>query len=478
MKNRSPLSLALMLGILVSGLAGSTASWAKEPRESQTEPTPSSPGKTAPPQGQGASAPAANPEEQERAPRPTLPLEELRTFSEVFGRIKNDYVEPVDDRALLESAIRGMLSGLDPHSSYLNKDEYRDLQVGTTGEFGGLGIEVGMDNGFIKVISPIDDTPAARAGLKSGDLISRIDDRPVKGMSLNEAVNLMRGKPGAEITLTIVREGTERPFEVKMVRDVIHVASVKSRTLEPGYVYVRVAHFQSRTTEDLLKAVGDLKKENEGGIKGLVLDLRNDPGGVLNSAVGVSDAFLTDGLIVYTQGRVEDAKLQFNAGPDDVLHGAPMVVLVNGGSASASEIVAGALQDHHRAVIMGTQTFGKGSVQTIVPIDDATALKLTTARYYTPSGRSIQAQGISPDIVVAQGALTLSGDKDPDRLKEADLAGHLDESGKGAAGPKDKDGDGGEKKPLAVEDFQLSEALNLLKGLNVLSKSPKAEPQR
>ena len=310
----------------------------------------------------------------------------MRTFSEVFGRIKNDYVEPVDDRVLLESAIRGMLAGLDPHSSYLNKDEYRDLQVGTTGEFGGLGIEVGMDNGFVKVISPIDDTPAARAGLKSGDLISRIDDRPVKGMSLNEAVNLMRGKPGAEITLTIVREGAERPFEVKMVRDVIHVASVKSRTLEPGYAYVRIAHFQSRTTEDLLKAIGDLKKENEGGIKGLVLDLRNDPGGVLNSAVGVSDAFLTDGLIVYTQGRVDDAKLQFNAGPDDVLDGAPMVVLVNGGSASASEIVAGALQDHRRAVIMGTQTFGKGSVQTIVPIDDATALKLTTARYYTPVG--------------------------------------------------------------------------------------------
>jgi carboxyl-terminal processing protease len=473
MRNRSPLRLALILGMLISGLAGPTASWAKEPPTPQTGPGPASPGKTEPAPGQGSSDPA-KPEDPPRAARPTLPLEELRTFSEVFGRIKNDYVEPVDDRVLLESAIRGMLSGLDPHSSYLNKDEYRDLQVGTTGEFGGLGIEVGMDNGFVKVISPIDDTPAARAGLKSGDLISRIDDRPVKGMSLNEAVNLMRGKPGAEITLTIVREGAERPFDVKMVRDVIHVASVKSRTLEPGYVYVRIAHFQSRTTEDLLKAVGDLKKQNESGIKGLVLDLRNDPGGVLNSAVGVSDAFLTDGLIVYTQGRVEDAKLQFNAGPDDVLDGAPMVVLVNGGSASASEIVAGALQDHRRAVIMGTQTFGKGSVQTIVPIDDATALKLTTARYYTPSGRSIQAQGISPDIVVAQGALTLSGDKDPDRLKEADLARHLDESGKGDAGPKDKDGDGGEKKPLAVEDFQLSEALNLLKGLNVLGKGPKA----
>ncbi len=477
MNNRSLLSLALTLGMLIGGLASATASWAGEPPEPKTEPAPASPGRTAPPGGQTASTPT-KPEEEARAPRPTLPLEELRTFSEVFGRIKNDYVESVDDRALLESAIRGMLSGLDPHSSYLNKDEYRDLQAGTTGEFGGLGIEVGMDNGFVKVISPIDDTPAARAGIKSGDLISRIDDRPVKGMSLNEAVNMMRGKPGAEITLTIVREGAERPFEVKMVRDVIHVASVKSRTLEPGYLYVRIAHFQSRTTEDLLKAIGDLTKENENGIKGLVLDLRNDPGGVLNSAVGVSDAFLTEGLIVYTQGRVDDAKLQFNAGPDDVLDGAPMVVLVNGGSASASEIVAGALQDHHRAVIMGTQTFGKGSVQTIVPIDDATALKLTTARYYTPSGRSIQAQGITPDIVVAQGALTLTGDKDPDRLKEADLARHLDEGGKDDAGARDKNGDEGAKKPLAVEDFQLSEALNLLKGLNVLTKPPKVEAQR
>jgi carboxyl-terminal processing protease len=259
-----------------------------------------------------------------------------------------------------------------------------------------------------------------------------------------------------------------------MVRDVIHVASVKSRTLEPGYAYVRIAHFQSRTTEDLLKAIGDLKKENEGGIKGLVLDLRNDPGGVLNSAVGVSDAFLTEGLIVYTQGRVDDAKLQFNAGPDDVLDGAPMVVLVNAGSASASEIVAGALQDHRRAVIMGTQTFGKGSVQTIVPLDDGTALKLTTARYYTPSGRSIQAQGIAPDIDIAQGALTLTDDKDPDRLKEADLAGHLDEGPKAVNDAKDKGTGAGGKKSLAAEDFQLSEALNLLKGLNVLGKGPQA----
>jgi len=469
MKNRSLLCLSLPLGLLVgAGLPANV--WATDPPQSQSQPA--TPNKMVPPEGQVPSAPAT-PNAEAVPPRPPLPLEELRTFSEVFGRIKKDYVESVDDRSLLEGAVRGMLSGLDPHSSYLNKEEYRELQVGTTGEFGGLGIEVGMDNGFVKVISPIDDTPAARAGLKAGDLISRIDDRPVKGMSLNEAVSLMRGKPGAEITLTIVREGTERPFEVKLVRDVIHVASVKSRTLEPGYVYVRIAHFQSRTTEDLLKAVGDLKKENEGGIKGLVLDLRNDPGGVLNSAVGVSDAFLSEGLIVYTQGRVDDAKLQFNAGPDDVLDGAPMVVLVNAGSASASEIVAGALQDHRRAVVMGTQTFGKGSVQTIIPIDDGTALKLTTARYYTPSGRSIQAQGISPDIIIPQGALTLAEDKGTERLKEADLVGHLDEGGAGEDTDQDKERER-EKKPLAAEDFQLNEALNLLKGLNILGKEPKA----
>jgi carboxyl-terminal processing protease len=492
MNHRSPLRIALTLVALVCTAGVSGLAWAKDPVAAPSIPAgddvhqPQDPavqegGPASEPQGPEEAEPATPEAAQEAPPsRPGLPLDELRTFSEVFGRIKSDYVEPADDRTLLESAIRGMLSGLDPHSSYLNKEEYRELQVGTTGEFGGLGIEVGMDNGFVKVISPIDDTPAARAGLKAGDLISRIDDRPVKGMSLNEAVNMMRGKPGAEITLTIVREGAERPFDVKMARDVIHVASVKSRTLEPGYVYVRISHFQSRTTEDLLKAIGDLKKENPDGIKGLVLDLRNDPGGVLNSAVGVSDAFLSEGLIVYTQGRADDIKLQFNAGPDDVLSGAPMVVLVNGGSASASEIVAGALQDHHRAVVMGTQTFGKGSVQTIVPIDDSTALKLTTARYYTPSGRSIQAQGITPDLVVEQGALTLDEAKGPDRLKEADLARHLENGGKGGetgAGKDKPEGDGEPKKPLAVEDFQLSEALNLLKGLNVLGRGPiAAEP--
>ena len=403
-----------------------------------------------------------------------LPLDDLRTFAEVYGRIKDDYVEGVQDRALLESAIRGMLQGLDPHSAYLDKEEYRDLQVGTSGEFGGLGIEVGLEDGFVKVIAPIDDTPAQRAGLQAGDLIVRIDDKPVKGMSLNEAVNTMRGKPGTEIELTVMRGSGARPFEVKIERDIIHVASVKSRILEPGYAYVRISHFQGRTTEDLLSALGKLKRENKDALKGLVLDLRNNPGGVLNAAVGVSDAFITDGLIVYTQGRFEDSKLQFKAGPDDVLEGAPIVVLVNGGSASASEIVAGALQDHKRALIMGTPTFGKGSVQTIVPIDDATALKLTTARYYTPSGRSIQAQGIKPDIELERGEFKPFQQDDVDPLKEADLNNHLDSpdaAGGDATTDTDKGAAAKSAKTLLAEDFQLAEALNVLKGLNILGRA-------
>jgi len=424
---------------------------------------------------------------EENKVREKLPLKELRTFAEVFGRIKSDYVEGVDDKELLESAIRGMLSGLDPHSSYLDKEEYRDLQVGTSGEFGGLGIEVGMEDGFVKIIAPIDDTPAARAGLKAGDLIIRVDDKPVKGMGLNDAVNVMRGKPGSEIGLTILREGADRPFNVELVRDVIHVASVKNRTLEPGYGYIRISHFQSRTTEDLLSGLSELEKENGGRLKGLVLDLRNNPGGVLNSAVGVSDAFLGGGQIVYTKGRVDDSDLQFKAGPDDVLKGAPIVVLVNGGSASASEIVAGALQDHKRAIIMGRPTFGKGSVQTIVPIDDSTALKLTTARYYTPSGRSIQAQGIEPDIELTSGELNVVEEPGIEPVKEANLRRHLDDadgeeadadtsadgtSGDGEEGSERSKEEGKEqaKRPLAVEDYQLGEALNVLKGLNILGR--------
>ena len=397
-----------------------------------------------------------------------LPLEELRVFAEVFGRIKNDYVEPVDDRILLNYAIEGMLSGLDPHSAYLDEDDYRDLRVGTSGEFGGLGIEVGMENGFVKVISPIDDTPAKRAGVKSGDLIIRLDDQPVKGMSLDEAVKLMRGKPGSEIRLTIVRDGEDKPIVITVVRDVIKTVSVKQRMLEPGFAYVRVSQFQARTPEDMLKGIGGLKREAGGSLKGLVLDLRDNPGGVLNAAVAISDAFLTSGTIVYTEGRIRDSQLKFKAAPDDVLEGAPVVVLVNGGSASASEIVAGALQDHKRAVIMGQQTFGKGSVQTIVPVNERTAVKLTTARYFTPNGRSIQAEGIVPDILLGNVQLT-KGEESTTRLKEADLARHLanpEENGNGKKKPKKKAADSEEDQ--GKDDYALSEALNLLKGLAIL----------
>ena len=397
----------------------------------------------------------------------SLPMEDLRTFAEIFGRIKQDYVEPVDDKQLLEYAIRGMLSGLDPHSSYLNEEEYKDIQVGTSGEFGGLGIEVGMEDGFVKVIAPIDDTPAQRAGVKAGDLIVRLDDQPVKGMTLEEAVNVMRGKPGTEIILTIVRENQEKPIKITIVRDVIKVVSVKSRLLEGGFGYVRLSHFQARTTEDMLKALTKLRSEAGGELKGLVLDLRNNPGGVLNGAVAVSDAFLTDGLIVYTKGRVDESQLNFKAAPDDVLEGAPIVVLVNGGSASASEIVAGALQDQKRAVIMGSRTFGKGSVQTIIPINDTSAVKLTTARYFTPSGRSIQAEGIVPDIELAKVKVTAADNGDISQVKEADLAGHL-ENGNGKKKPGDKSSGKEDDANLAVEDYELNEALNLLKGLYLL----------
>jgi len=402
-----------------------------------------------------------------------LPLKELRTFAEIFGRIKSDYVEEVEDKVLLEHAIRGMLSGLDPHSSYLGDEEYKELRVGTRGEFGGLGIEVGLEDGFVKVIAPIDDTPAQRAGIQAGDLIIRLDDKPVKGMSLNEAVNIMRGKPGTSISLTLLREGVDKPVELKIERDIIRVDSVKSRMLEPGFGYLRVSHFQSRTTDDLLKAVGKLKKEAADGLNGLVLDLRNNPGGVLNSAVSVSDAFLENGLIVYTEGRVEDSKLEFKAGPDDVLAGAPMVVLVNGGSASASEIVAGALQDHKRAIILGEQTFGKGSVQTVIPVDRSSAIKLTTARYFTPSGRSIQAEGIEPDIALGRVKVETKADSGLKQLKEADLARHLEGNGGEAAPGADKEDDEAERS-LAEQDFQLNEALNLLKGLYIMRKPRKS----
>jgi carboxyl-terminal processing protease len=350
-----------------------------------------------------------------------IPFEDLQAFTEVFSRVKSDYVESVDDKKLIEDAIRGMLNGLDPHSSFLNTTEFSDLKIGTTGQFGGLGIEVGMENGFVKVISPIDDTPASRAGVQASDIIIKLDDKSVKGMTLNEAVKMMRGKPNTSIDLTIVREGEPKPLVIQITREIIRVKSVKNRMLEPGYGYVRITNFQSRTTTDLLKAISDLQKQER--LKGMVLDLRNNPGGVLNGAVGVSDAFINDGLIVYTEGRIDDSSHRYQATPGDSLNGAPLVVLLNGGSASASEIVAGAIQDHKRGIIMGTKSFGKGSVQTIQELRNGSAVKLTTARYFTPNGRSIQAKGIEPDIVLSTLKLSANDEKADESYSESDLEG-------------------------------------------------------
>ena len=439
------------------------------------------------------------PANADKAEQASLPLQELRALADVFNAIKQGYVEPVEDKALITEAISGMLTGLDPHSAYLDEEAFKDLQVGTQGEFGGLGIEVGMEDGFVKVISPIEDTPAFRAGVKAGDLIVKLDETAVKGMTLAEAVKQMRGKPGTKIVLTIVRTGVDTPVIVTIVREVIRVRSVKSKLVEPGFGYVRIAQFQEATVSSLAEHLEKMYKSNA-SLEGLVLDLRNDPGGLLHSAVGVAAAFLpANELIVSTDGRTPDAKRKFLASPDDYLRGSrrdflddlpaqiksvPMVVLVNGGSASASEIVAGALQDHKRAVVMGTQTFGKGSVQTILPLNNNTAIKLTTARYYTPAGRSIQAKGIEPDITV----------EDPQdrranlRMREADLRGHLsndkDPEAEARAAAKareerlkngDENGDSSNDtepfkriEPASAEDFQFQQALNLLKGLQIV----------
>ena len=402
-----------------------------------------------------------------------LPLDILKEFTDAFASIKNDYVEQVDDKTILKNAIKGMLSGLDPHSSYLDEQSFQHLREGTSGEFSGLGIEVGMEDGLIKVISPIDDTPAQQAGILPGDLIFRINGKSVKDMELDEAVNMMRGKPGTEIELSILRKGHDTPLKITLKRAIIKVKSVKSRLLEDGYGYVRISSFQSRTAEQLKKALKKLVKENhKKPLQGLVLDLRNNPGGVLNGSVDVANLFLNEGLIVYTQGRIKDSELRFSATHGDALHGAPLVVLVNGGSASASEIVAGALQDHHRAIIMGSTTFGKGSVQTIKPLTQKTAIKLTTARYYTPSGRSIQAEGIVPDITLANVSLESKESQHFGRIKEADLKGHLEQTDKKKEKSKktakksaqDRNNKDTEKKT----DYALNEALNLLKGINIL----------
>jgi carboxyl-terminal processing protease len=424
----------------------------------------------------------------DRTVRGPLPVEELRAFTEVFGAIKQNYVEPVEDKKLIAGAINGMVSDLDPHSAYLDAEAYKELQVSTQGQFGGLGIEVSMEDGFVKVISPIEDTPAFRAGIKPGDLIIRLDDTPVKGMTLADAVKRMRGKPRTQITLTISRKGEPAPIVVTLTRAVIKVQSVKSKLIEPGFGWVRVSQFQEATPETLVRHLGRLYQK--GPLKGLVLDLRNDPGGLLHSAVAVSSAFLpAKALVVSTDGRTEDAKKKFFATSDDYMRGddddvlkglpaavrkVPMVVLVNAGSASASEIVAGALQDHKRAAIMGTQTFGKGSVQTIMPLGNNTAIKLTTARYYTPSGRSIQVKGITPDLVVEEPG------EPPVRLREVDLQRHLENEQAGAARggattkPKPGEEPAAERmKPLQLgtkDDFQLVQAIAYLKGEPVHSK--------
>jgi len=403
--------------------------------------------------------------EDVHAAKTSLPLNQLQAFSEVYLKIKQHYVQDISDKEIFDNAIKGMLEGLDPHSTFLNEKDFKDLQIGTKGEFGGLGIEITMEGGYVKVITPIDDTPAFKAGIEAGDLIIEIDNKSVQGMSLGEAVDLMRGKIGTSILLTIAREGENSPIEVKITRDKIKVKSVKYEIIDDNYGYIRISSFQTKTGNNLKKAIKELKAKSKNNIKGYVIDMRNNPGGVLGAAVDVSDAFIKGKKkIVFTKGRTEDAMYEFVSNNTDLADGKPIVVLINGGSASASEIVAGALQDHKRAIIMGTQSFGKGSVQTILPITSKTAVKITTARYYTPKGRSIQAKGITPDIIVENLKLgSISQDK---ILKESDLMGHLKNNEK-----KNSKEDKKKQNRNLEDDYQLSEAINLLKGLSIISLS-------
>ncbi|MCE3027859.1 S41 family peptidase [Salinicola sp. DM10] len=387
-----------------------------------------------------------------------LPVKDVQTFAEVFERIKRAYVEEVDDKTLLRNAMRGMLSQLDPHSEYLDADAFEALRETTEGEFSGVGIEVGLRDDQLTVISPIDDTPAAKAGIQPGDRIVAIDGTPTENLTLQEAVDLMRGDPGSHIQLTILRDSEQTPRTFDLQRESIQSESVTQRELEPGYGYLRISQFQSRTGDQTREALAALTAK--GPLKGLVLDLRNNPGGVLSSATEVADQFLSSGLIVYTKGRLVDDDMRFTAHAATLAPDVPLVVLINGGSASAAEIVAGALQDQQRAVLMGTQSFGKGSVQQVLPLGNGDGLKLTTARYYTPSGRSIQAEGITPDVRVVRGRLEVD-DTPGFQLRESDLRGHLQNASPSAQR-------NAPETPIAANDYQLSEALNLLKALNVV----------
>nr|WP_086510685.1 S41 family peptidase [Halomonas desiderata] len=402
---------------------------------------------------------AAPPALAQSSPVDELPLEDIQTFAEVFERIKRAYVEEVDDSTLLRNAMRGMLSELDPHSAYLDRSEFQSLRESTEGEFGGIGIEVGLEEGRLTIITPIDDTPASRAGLQARDVILEIDGNPTERLSLQESVTLMRGEPGSQIRLQILRSGQEAPLDITLTREIIRTESVRSEMLEPGYGYLRVSQFQSRSGEQVNNAIR--RMERDGPLQGLVLDLRNNPGGVLQAAVAVADAFLQSGLVVYTEGRLPDTQMRFSASRETVAPDVPLVVLINGGSASAAEIVAGALQDQRRGVIMGTESFGKGSVQQVMPLGNGEGLKLTTALYYTPNGRSIQAMGIEPDVRVVRGRLEVT--ESSRQLREADLEGHLRSRSEPRAMTQ-------EMSERLREDYQLGEALNLLKALNVLER--------
>lgn len=392
-----------------------------------------------------------------------LPVEELRTFVDVFQQIKSSYVEPIDDKTLLNNAIKGMVSNLDPHSAFLDHTMYNDLEEMTTGQFGGLGIEIEESNGFIKIVTPIDDSPAFNAGIKPGDIIVKIGDVPTKDMPLSEASTKMQGKIGEAIKLTLVR-GTDKPFTVSLVRAKIQIKSVKAQLLEKNYGYLRITQFQTNTGKEVRQALATLVKQNKGPLRGVILDLRNNPGGVLQAAIDTVDQFVSKGLIVYTKGRVANSELRFYADAPDPSNGVPLAVLINNGSASAAEIVAGALQDLKRGVIMGVTSFGKGSVQTILPINKREALKLTTALYYTPNGRSIQAQGIVPDIVVNQ--TVMPSNAPVFEVREADLQNHLNNSKKEAPSSAVQT----TNNQLQYSDYQVNQALSLLKGLNVVSK--------